>query len=48
MIGAVLFIANALIVIAAIVAFVSFVIWGMVVPGRVHDEPDDRRLRRRA
>jgi hypothetical protein len=43
----VLFVVIALIVIIGIAAFVYFVLWGMVVPGRVERGADDRKARRR-
>jgi hypothetical protein len=43
----ILFVVIALIVILGIGAFVYFVIWGMVVPGRVERRADDRKARRR-
>jgi hypothetical protein len=47
MVGGVLFIAIALIVIVLIAAFVYFVIWGMVIPGRVDSRRQDEESTRR-
>lgn len=47
LIGAVLFIAIALIVIVLIGAFLYFVIWGMVIPGGVDSRQQDEEPARR-
>lgn len=43
----ILFVVIALIVIIGIAAFIYFVLWGMVVPGRVERRAEDQKARRR-